>query len=139
MKVLFTGDRNWRPEYKRTLTNILRQIKERGDSVIVGDCPTGVDKFVAMWCAIMKVPCHVEKAEWDELGPVAGPRRNAVMVGMKPDICIACHSDYTNSKGTKNCTSQAIKAGITACLVPRNAELILEDYEEYGRPVSTNA
>ncbi len=55
-------------------------------------------------------------ANWD-LGKAAGPIRNAEMVAAGADMVIAVHRFLPNSKGTKNCVSLALKAGIPVYLI----------------------
>src|SRR5678809_778300 len=131
MKVLFTGDRKWRPEYEKALIEVFDELQDwKGEvKIIVGDCPTGVDASVAVLANTYKIPCHVEGADWGRYGKGAGMIRNKAMVDLKPDICIACHHDLTQSKGTKDCTKQAIRAGITTVMIPRQCGFSLKDYE----------
>jgi hypothetical protein len=136
LKVLFTGDRNFRPEYMKCLKEVFRELKTHSGivSIIVGDCPSGVDPIVSHLAQVNHMPCHVERAEWERYRPVhgkgnpAGIIRNGVMVAMRPDICIAVHSEYSVSKGTKDCASRAIKAGITTVLLPNDLGFDLDNY-----------
>lgn len=131
MKVLITGDRTWKQEYRKPLKEVFEELQEAREpiEIIVGDCPTGVDDAVRTAAGEAKIKCRVFAADWQTHGKAAGPIRNKQMVEQKPDLCIACHSDYQNSKGTKNCASQAIKAGITTVMIPRDAPFSLKDYQ----------
>lgn len=84
------------------------------DRIIVGDAP-GVDAQAATFFRQRGYGfrVHVEPAtgEW----PAAGPRRNTRMVGMcvRGDHCIAFpHPDKGKRKGTTNCYSLAMAAGL---------------------------
>jgi len=51
-------------------------------------------------------------AIWRLHGKAAGPIRNRQMLDMGPELVIAFHHDYQNSKGTKDCVEEAKRRGI---------------------------
>lgn len=55
-------------------------------------------------------------AEWGKYGDAAGPIRNAKMVSLGADVCLAFQKG--NSSGTAGCITLADKAGITVWLFP---------------------
>lgn len=74
--------------------------------VLVGDCPTGVDKMVREWCDSTFTPCTVFKANWEKHGKAAGPKRNSEMVrASKVDAAVIA---FPGGKGTADCVRRAI-------------------------------
>lgn len=107
MKIAFTGGRNYA---KRDLvTTYLREEVSRTDTVLVGDCPTGLDNFVRTWCLNHQQPMRVFAANWDEFGKAAGPLRNLAMLKHGAGILIA----WPGGKGTRSCIVQARGLGIS--------------------------
>ncbi len=108
--ILVTGSRSYTDKDK--VAQVLNRFNKSryAMKVIVGDCPTGADKFVRDWCGENEVECQVFTADWDKHGRAAGPIRNKKMVAAKPDRVLAFFSGA--SRGTKDCVKQAIKDGI---------------------------
>lgn len=116
-RVLVTGSRHW---YCLSIADrIVRKLTQRhGDVVIVHGAAPGVDSAFASAAEInSNVVQEPHPADWNSFGPGAGPRRNQEMVDLGADICLAVHSDLTNSKGTKDCVRRAIKAGIPVWMI----------------------
>lgn len=104
MVILVTGGRDFNNvELIRTVLHSFN-IGE----VLVGDCPTGVDKWVRDWTTDYGIPCQVYKADWEREGKKAGPLRNQWMVDEEPDICLV----FPGGRGTSDCANRAKKAGI---------------------------
>lgn len=79
------------------------------DIILVhGGCPTGVDRAADEWGVVNWVEPEEWKARWDLYGPKAGPMRNTAMVNSKPDFCLS----FPGGRGTRDCTTKAIAAGI---------------------------
>lgn len=78
--------------------------------VRVGDCSTGLDEWVRIWCERNSVPYKEYTAYWHEHGKAAGPIRNGEMVADGGEVCIAFPDD--ESKGTRDCAEKAKAAGI---------------------------
>lgn len=59
--------------------------------VVHGDCPTGADVLADRWARRREPDVTVEPhpADWKIYGKAAGPRRNAHMVKLGADMCIA--------------------------------------------------
>lgn len=102
MRIVFTGGRNYE-DYVMVLEvfNILNPTE-----VYVGDCPTGLDKIVRGLCEDAEIPCKVYEADWDKLGKIAGPIRNALMV--KEAGFEALVVAFAGGKGTENCVKEAV-------------------------------
>lgn len=87
-------------------------------TLVHGGCRTGVDAMVKSMFAdrfnevignqYMKQEIH--EAEWDKYGNSAGPIRNAAMVNLGADICLAFIKN--NSDGATNCATLAKAARI---------------------------
>ncbi len=120
MRILITGDRFWSC-HQLAAEVIRRLVKRHGlDIVIVHGGATGVDESFATACKGLGIaaeahPVTDEDRKW--LGKRAGPIRNAAMVRVGADLCIAVHRFILNSKGTKDCARQAIEAGILTYLI----------------------
>lgn len=78
--------------------------------VVVGDCPTGVDRFVVLWCRQRRVAYRVYSANWSAFGSAAGPKRNREMIDTeRPDKVLAFL--HPASKGAMGCARYARKQG----------------------------
>jgi hypothetical protein len=74
--------------------------------VIVGCCETGLDLYVRDFCDANKHRLQhvVCKADWTKYGKAAGPKRNTVMVMLKPDLLLS----FPGGKGTRDMTDQSL-------------------------------
>ncbi|MET8648486.1 hypothetical protein [Nocardia aurea] len=96
--------------------------------VQVGDCPTGVDSAVRTWCR-KELPDDrwaEFKADWHQHGRAAGPIRNREMlssVHFAGARCVAfpLRGRWQDSKGTWDCVTAAVEAGIPVDIVPPDA------------------
>ena len=113
-RILVTGSRTW--------DDILRLTGELRDEVlgarmcglrpviVHGACPRGADMIAARWARGYDVAQEPHPAEWSRHGKVAGYRRNAEMVALGADVCLAFIKD--SSRGASHCADAAEKAGI---------------------------
>lgn len=69
---------------------------------------SGVDYFARVWAALNKIKSTTIYADWDQHGKSAGPKRNKMMLEMKPDVVVA----FPGGKGTANMVKQANKVGV---------------------------
>jgi SLOG family YspA-like protein len=120
MRVLVTGSRDWIDR-----SAIERALKDFGPegwfTVVHGHCPTGADAIADH--VARSWGCEVERhpADWSK-GRKAGPARNAAMVALGADLCLAfigpCTSPRCNrpephdSHGATGCADLAEAAGI---------------------------
>lgn len=75
-----------------------------GVTLLVEGGATGADSLARAWAKAHKIPFKTVKADWDKLGPKAGPVRNGQMLERyKPDIVVA----FPGNAGTADCVSQA--------------------------------
>lgn len=100
-RVIFTGSRDYTELVlvERTVETLLDECRRHGKKLIVvhGACPTGADHFAHAFATELKAQGHpidveAHPADFDKLGPSAGPRRNAVMARSGAHLCVAfCH------------------------------------------------
>lgn len=133
MRVIVTGSRDWADTL--AVTGALDAISARVDDDIVvihGACPTGADAIASSWVeerlSIGETTISEEphEADWSK-GGRAGPIRNAAMIGLGADVCLAfiglCSSrrcprtDDHESHGASGCAVLAERAGITTVRV----------------------
>jgi hypothetical protein len=112
-RVLVTGSREWDDAQELRLA-LIHATALRLDSVIIvhGACPTGADALAAEWAQDYGVTPEPHPADWDAYGKAAGPRRNAEMVALGADLCLAFFKRGAGNRGTSDCASQALAAGI---------------------------
>ena len=116
MRILITGSRDWADE-DRIWDALSEQYhcwehEDCGDPYVVvsGACPTGADAMCEAAAALMGWTVERHPAEWDKYGRGAGFRRNAEMVGLGADVCLAFIKN--GSKGASHTADLAEKAGI---------------------------
>lgn len=106
MKVLVCGSRYWDdlPMIKARLREIPAYPVA---SLIHGGCK-GADLQAAEAARILGFKSiQMFPANWIRDGPAAGPIRNRLMLDENPDIVLAFHDDYENSKGTRDLVEEA--------------------------------
>jgi hypothetical protein len=114
-RILVTGSRTWNA--LTPIWNTLNDLAlEHGNVTLVhGACPRGADHIADAWArtaASLGKSVSVERhpADWDAYGRAAGFRRNAEMVALGADACLAFIRD--GSRGATHCAEAARKAGI---------------------------
>jgi hypothetical protein len=86
--------------------------------VIEGEA-RGADQAAWQWAIQRGVPTAEFPADWETHGKAAGPIRNKQMLKEgKPDMIIAFHKHFEESRGTKNMITQAKKAKIEFMVFP---------------------
>ena len=117
MRVLVTGSRDW-SDWKTLTTAMFDAVNDYGEIVVVsGACPTGADAM-AEWTAenlmghleVLRVRVERHPADWSTYGKSAGFRRNAEMVNLGADVCLAFIKN--GSRGATHTADLAEKAGI---------------------------
>lgn len=107
-RILVTGSRTWSDEWR--IASALLPYLDSDTVLVSGACPTGADKIAEdIW---RKEGGVVERhpADWNTLGKRAGFVRNAEMVNLGADQCLAFIRD--GSKGAMMTADLAIKKGI---------------------------
>lgn len=114
-RVIITGSRKytWR---HRVDSYLDRCLAYHSDLVVVtGGCITGADAQAGVWARDHRVPLEVHEADWEELGPSAGPIRNSDMVHAGADevgaFWLPTRSKLDN-RGTKDLCVKAWRAGV---------------------------
>lgn len=109
MRVLVTGSRDWldidlvRGELEKLAT------PDSFIAVVHGACPTGADAIADLWAQQRAFINERHPADWSQ-GKGAGFKRNAEMVALGADICLAFIKN--GSKGATHTADLAEKAGI---------------------------
>ena len=112
-RVLITGSRTWRDEQaiRDALASIAWLYGPEKVVVVHGACQTGADaladQIASEWTG-MTLERH--PADWKANGKAAGFRRNAEMVRLGADVCLAFIVDA--SRGATHTADLAEKAGI---------------------------
>ena len=113
-RILVTGSRDWtdRATILNAISDAYRDLGCPNEVVLVqGECHLGgADEIAADICRAWGWPVEGHPAEMGPAGRVLGPKRNAEMVAMGADICLAF--PLPSSRGTKNCMRLAREAGI---------------------------
>jgi len=130
-RVLVTGSRDW-----DDLETVYKALYEAWTArppgcvftVVHGACPCGADQLAAQWLTAMNRSSkrdypgltlneegvypveETHPADWRTFGKAAGFRRNAEMVKLGADLCLAFVKD--GSRGATHCAGLAEKAGI---------------------------
>lgn len=113
-RILVTGSRDWTDvaTIQRALTEVWHMLGRPNDAVLVqGECHLGgADQIAAETWRGWGYKVEGHPAEMGPSGHVLGPKRNAHMVSLGADVCLAF--PLPSSRGTKNCMRLAREAGI---------------------------
>lgn len=111
-RILVTGSRDWPFEgiVWHELAWLVEQYSPEKVTVVHGACPSGADHMADLAALNMLLPVERHPADWATYGKAAGFRRNAEMVNLGADLCLAFIMD--NSKGATMTADLAEKAGI---------------------------
>lgn len=125
-RILVTGSRDWTDT--RVIADGLIAAIEHGPDDLFGHHPThgaylhwgqitvvhgaarGADRFAARIARAWGMVVEPHPADWKTHGRAAGHRRNAHMVALGADVCIAF--PLGASRGTRGCMALAEAAGI---------------------------
>lgn len=104
-RILITGSRDWRrPDIIRAA------LVAHGPGVVVHGAARGADTLAALVAKLLKWPAEPHAADWKRDGKRAGHLRNARMVALGADVCLAFPGP--DSIGTWDCVHRARAAGI---------------------------
>ena len=112
MNYAITGDRNYEDQMGvwGTMAGVLAIDPDA--HWVLGDCPTGADKFALDACIKLDWSYEVHKADWARYRRGAGPKRNTAMLDRTDGGVLAFHTNIKRSKGTKDCVKQALARGL---------------------------
>ncbi|WP_353890622.1 SLOG family protein [Micromonospora sp. WMMA1363] len=112
-----TGSRDWQSELfiARVMVDLRNTLEIRGvDALAVtlvsGGCPTGADRMAERCAAFLGWFVERHPADWGRYGKQAGFVRNAEMVALGADVCLAFIR--ANSPGASTTVRMAQTAGI---------------------------
>ena len=119
MRILITGSRTWTDE--ETIADALFGWAKygttpghlnfcRGITVVSGACPKGADAIAERIAESAGMNIERHPADWNKHGKRAGFVRNAEMVALGADVCLAFIKD--GSKGATMTADLAERAGI---------------------------
>lgn len=108
-RVLITGSRDW-DDYQLLAFVLGATYTELGPYVLVHGDARGADRMAARIVTDHGLTTEPHPADWDRLGKRAGFVRNAEMVDLGADLCLAFWDGV--SKGTKSTIDLARRAGI---------------------------
>ena len=113
-RILVTGSRDWADVgiIQRALAEAWDRLGRPDDATLVqGECHLGgADRIAADTWRAWGYPVEGHPAERGPDGRVLGPERNARMVALGADLCLAF--PLPASRGTRNCMALARAAGI---------------------------
>lgn len=117
IRILITGSRDWKDReliermlHKEYLWWCLERPTDREVVLVTGACPTGADKMAEEIWESQGLPVERHPADWEQFGKRAGFLRNAEMVELGADVCLAFI--LHDSRGTRDCVNKAEVAGI---------------------------
>jgi hypothetical protein len=132
VRILVTGSRDWVDEdaIRGAFAQMISLHGPENVTIVHGACPRGVDALadgIANGWTGLTVERH--PADWERFGKAAGFRRNAEMVELGADVCLAfispcskpgCRTPMPHgSHGASHTADLAEKAGIPVHRFPR--------------------
>lgn len=112
MRILITGSRTWHDE-GRIIDALLEAslgVKFEDITLVSGACPIGADRICEEVGGGLGMKVERHPADWNTHGKRAGFVRNAEMVALGADVCLAFIKD--GSKGATMTAGLAERAGI---------------------------
>ena len=117
-RVLVTGSTKWtdRTTIRHALFKAWREVGYPEDMVLVHGAAKGADTLAAQLADRLGWVVEPYPADWENKHKAAGPIRNAEMVKLGADVCLAF--PLPGGKGTQDCMKKAAKAGIPVVVHP---------------------
>ena len=114
-RIIITGSRKY--EWKHRVHAYLNAMFALHPDLVVvsGGCETGADSQAHSWAFHHNVTIERHFANWEALGPPAGPIRNTEMVELGAEQCVGFWYPSNlkkDNRGTRDCMVKADKAGI---------------------------
>lgn len=126
-RILVTGSRRWPANATEPIRDAILDACRRLDptrsvedggwpnvTLVHGSCK-GLDYLAATIAASLGLAVEPHPADWNRWGRSAGPRRNATMVRLGADVCLAF--PIGASPGTRGCMATARAANIPLVIV----------------------
>jgi hypothetical protein len=127
VRVLVTGSRNWTDRHAIYLAlhincqqrwelgrdsegHVVDWITPPDFTIVHGACPTGADAIAEDWACSVFAQIERHPADWSQYGKRAGYLRNAEMVNLGADLCLAFIKNH--SAGATMTANLAERAGI---------------------------
>lgn len=107
MNTAISGSRTFTD--RRFVERVVERLLERGDHIIIGDAPSGVDFFAferLSWADKTRWTRYV--AHWTLFGKGAGHERNGRMLDHPAELLVAIYAPGPYTPGTSDCIVQAI-------------------------------
>ncbi|HET6916185.1 MAG TPA: SLOG family protein, partial [Acidimicrobiales bacterium] len=115
LRILVTGSRDWADE-QLVMDALYSAWVEYGSPtlwvLVSGACPTGADAIAERIAATGGATVERHPADWSQ-GRKAGPERNAAMVALGADLCLAFIGDCTSPRCSR--TDRHPSHGATGC------------------------
>lgn len=132
MRVLVTGDRNWRnaPVVMDALDQGIEMPRGRTHeeiTIVHGDA-RGADTYAEVCAQLLMLHTDPHPAMWERDGRGAGPIRNQQMLDSGVDYVLGFHNDIRSSRGTRDMLRRCARAGIPGRLFTETGEV--ENWEE---------
>lgn len=106
MKILITGDRNWTD--KQLIKEVLEFIPNI--TLVINGKARGADTAATLAAQELNISVKEYPANWATFGRAAGTIRNIEMFNnSKPNLVLAFHDNFMESKGTKHMCEYAMK------------------------------
>lgn len=129
MRILVTGDRNWR-SFEVVAARLEEVVEEYwresdgadGVTIIHGDA-RGADTCADHAAQLLNLAIEYYPALWDEHGRAAGPIRNQQMLDSGVDYVVGFHNDISNSRGTRDMLRRCVNAEIPGRLFSEENEV----------------
>lgn len=115
-RILITGSRTWTDVTQIELQLRIACAKYLPSAIVIvhGDCHRGADHIADQYARRHRLTVEAHPADWRPDGVLdkgAGFRRNAEMVQLGADLCLAFIRNH--SRGATHCANLAERSGIT--------------------------
>jgi hypothetical protein len=113
-RLLITGSRSWTDG--ATIATAIVEAKQKHEDLLIvnGGCPRGADQIAQYVARLWKIPTEIHPADWKTHRRRAGMIRNAEMVRLGADECLAFIRG--DSAGASACAAMAKAAGIPTAI-----------------------
>ena len=114
MIALFFGSRNW-TDRERIAVDIADL---PADAIVVSGGAPGADTLADVEAQKRGLHVATVRAQWERFGRAAGPRRNAAMLLLRPDIA---YGYDLGGRGTADMARRLLEAGVPVVMVDGRA------------------